>query len=104
MAETKRGAHNTTNVGVHTTTPEVRALGKYNKVYNVSGSGDGVATVFEATASNRGAKAFIVNTAGNSVITTTHGGSLTASNLNAKSVYEMSVLKVSGSGNIDLLY
>ena len=104
MALTKRGAFNATNAGVHTTTPEIRALGKYNRAYNVSGSGDGVATIFEATASNRGAKAFIVNTAGNSVITTTHGGSLTASNLNTKSVYEMSVLKVSGSGNIDLLY
>ena len=71
---------------------------KFNRVGNITGAD----TSF--TASNSVPGAFIVNSAGDSVITAIGGGTLTASNLTAGSLYEIGLSRVSGSGNVDVIY
>ena len=61
-------------------------------------------TDFYATGSFAGSKGFIVQTAGNSVITPIQGDSIAASAVTAKTLYEIGVNRVSGSGLISLRY
>jgi len=71
---------------------------KFGKIRTVS------ATDFYATGSHRGSSGFIVQSAGDSVITPTRGDSVAASNFTAKTLYEIGVKQVSGSGTIHLVY
>lgn len=71
---------------------------KFSKIRTVS------AEDYYATGSNRGTSGFIVESAGNSVITPTSGDSLAASVLTAKELYEIGVQRVSGSGTVHLVY
>ena len=59
---------------------------------------------FYATSSFMGSSGFIIQSAGNSVITPTEGDSVSASNLTAKTLYEIGVRRVSGSGTVYIVY
>ena len=59
---------------------------------------------FFATGSEKGTSGFIVKTAGNTVITPTRGAGIAASEFNTKELYEIGVLRVSGSGTVHLVY
>ena len=59
---------------------------------------------FYATGSDRGVSGFIVKSAGTTVITPTRGGGVAASEFNTKELYEIGVLRVSGSGTVHLVY
>jgi len=60
--------------------------------------------VLEFTGSLVGSSGFIVQSAGDSVITPTNGSSVAASAFTAKTLYEIGVSKVSGSGTVHVLF
>ena len=76
---------------------------KYGSVVSVSGSAAVMAQFF-ATGSAKGSKAFIIASAGSTVITPTNGDDIVASKLNTKERYEIGVKRVSGSGHVYVLY
>ena len=49
-------------------------------------------------------KGFIVEVAGNTVITPIKGGSIVAGNITAKELYPIGVQRVSGSGRVAVVY
>ena len=71
---------------------------KFSKIETVSN------TIFHATGSARGTSGFIIATAGNTKLIATEGGEIAASELNTKTLYEIGVQQVSGSGKIHLVY
>ena len=73
---------------------------KFSKIKTVT------ATDYYATGSNRGTSGFIIQTAGNTVITPTSGDAIAASVLtgSAGNLYEIGVQRVSGSGTVHLVY
>ncbi len=78
--------------------PTISDSAKFSKIRTVS------AEDFYATGSNRGTSGFIVETAGNSVITPTRGDAINASGVIAKDLFEIGVQRVSGSGTVHLVY
>jgi hypothetical protein len=78
--------------------PDVKDDAKFGKIKTIS------AADYYATGSNKGSSGFIVESAGDSVITPTDGDSLTASNLTVKELYEIGVKRVSGSGTVHIVY
>ena len=102
MAEVTRGSGIRTDVSSRSA-PTTKDDARYHHVVEVSGSADADVEYY-ATGSNKGSGGFIVSVAGNSVITTTGGGTLTASDLTAKTLYEIGVSRVSGSGRISVVY
>ena len=62
------------------------------------------ATDFYATSSFQGSSGFIVGSAGNTYITPTEGDSVAASAFTAKTLYEIGVRRVSGSGTIHVVF
>tara|TARA_R100000734_G_C3240952_1_gene45642 strand:- start:182 stop:463 length:282 start_codon:yes stop_codon:yes gene_type:complete len=62
------------------------------------------AEVLEFTGSLAGTSGFIVESAGSSVITPTNGDSVAASAFTLKTVYDIGVSKVSGSGTVHVLF
>ena len=71
---------------------------KFSRIETVSN------TIFHATGSARGTSGFIIATAGNTKLIATEGGEIAASELNTKTLYEIGVQQVSGSGKIHLVY
>jgi|TARA_B100001063_G_C16740340_1_gene544412 hypothetical protein len=73
---------------------------KFSKINTIT------AADYYATGSNKGVSGFIIQTAGNTVITPTEGGSIAASVLtgSAGNLYEIGVKQVSGSGTVHLVY
>ena len=59
---------------------------------------------FYATSSFQGSSGFIVGSAGDTVITPTEGDSVAASAFTAKTLYEIGVKRVSGSGTVYIVY
>ena len=87
------------------TNPSLTNDAIFNKVHIVSGSADGAGTsIFEATGSNRGVSGVIMKSAGNSYLWPIKGNKIAASDLTAKSQYDIGIKKVSGSGYFYLLY
>ena len=78
--------------------PTIKDDAKFSKIFSVS------ARDYYATGSRKGSSGFIVETAGNSVITPTSGDKVDASIFTAKTLYEIGVQRVSGSGTIHLVY
>ena len=78
--------------------PTISDKAKFGKIETVSD------TIFHATGSARGTSGFIVQSAGDSVITPTEGDAVAASAFTAKTLYEIGVKQVSGSGTIHLVY
>ena len=58
----------------------------------------------EFTGSLSGTSGFIVESAGSSVITPTEGNAVAASAFTAKTLYEIGVSKVSGSGTVHVVF
>ena len=73
-----------------------------------NGKFDRVKTVSEAntilTGSLQGARGFIIESAGNTVLSPTKGDVINASALNAKELYEIGLVRVSGSGKVHVVY
>jgi len=103
MATITRGSNNRTDI-TSRTQPTTKDDAKFHNVVEVSGSAGAGQVDYYATGSNKGSSGFIVSVAGNSVLTTTGGGTITASDLTAKTLYEIGVSRVSGSGRISVVY
>ena len=73
-----------------------------------NGKFDRIKTVSEAntilTGSLQGARGFIIESAGNTVLSPTKGDVINASALNAKELYEIGLVRVSGSGKVHVVY
>ena len=78
--------------------PTIKDDAKFSKIVSVS------ATDYHTTGSNMGSSGFIVESAGDSVITPTRGSKVDASIFTAKTLYEIGVQRVSGSGTIHIVY
>ena len=77
-------------------------LGKYNKIHSVTAG-----QVFDATGSNAGAAAFIVENVMDAVIEAANGGQITASgSLDQGTLYEFGVIRVVAgtAGIVHVLY
>tara|TARA_A100001011_G_scaffold289344_1_gene300513 strand:+ start:225 stop:521 length:297 start_codon:yes stop_codon:yes gene_type:complete len=88
----------TSGAAGRTLTRKVSGQAKFDTLISVS-----AADVF-TTGSRAGTKGFIIQTAGNTVITPVKGTGFAASILNTKEVYEIATSRVSGSGVVHLLY
>ena len=101
MASSIAGTEQMTNAGGGSSRETIvtGAQGVHNRALNISGSTDN-----RVNTTVTGSSGFIVKTAGDTVLTLNGGGSLTASDLNTKSLYEIGVARVSGSGNVEVLF
>ena len=80
------------------TVATVKDDAKFSKLKTVS------AGITDLTGSFKGSSGFIVTTAGDSVIWPTEGDTIAASSLTAKTLYEIGVSRISGSGTISVVY
>ena len=80
------------------TVATVKDDAKFSKLRTVS------AGITDLTGSFKGSSGFIVTTAGDSVIWPTEGDTIAASSLTAKTLYEIGVSRISGSGTISVVY
>ena len=80
------------------TVATVKDDAKFSKLRTVS------AGVTDLTGSFKGSSGFIVTTAGDSVIWPTEGDTIAASSLTAKTLYEIGVRRISGSGTVSVVY
>mgnify|MGYP004002453871 FL=1 len=71
---------------------------KFGKIKTVT------ALDFYATSWFQGSSGFIVGSAGDTFITPTEGDSVAASAFTAKTLYEIGVRRVSGSGTVHIVY
>ncbi len=78
--------------------PSVKDDAKFSKLKTVG------AGITDLTGSYAGSSGFIITTAGSSVIWPTDGDSIAASSLTAKTLYEIGVKRVSGSGTVSIVY
>ena len=80
------------------TVATVKDDAKFSKLRTVS------AGITDLTGSFKGSSGFIVTTAGDSVIWPTEGDTIAASSLTAKTLYEIGVRRISGSGTVSVVY
>ena len=80
------------------TVATVKDDAKFSKLKTVS------AGITDLTGSFKGSSGFIITTAGNSVIWPTEGDTIAASSLTAKTLYEIGVRRISGSGTVSVVY
>ena len=78
--------------------PSIKDDAKFSKIKTVG------AGITDLTGSYAGSSGFIITTAGNSYIWPTDGDSIAASSLTAKTLYEIGVKRVSGSGTVSVVY
>ena len=78
--------------------PSIKDDAKFSKIKTVG------AGITDLTGSYAGSSGFIITTAGSSVIWPTDGDSIAASSLTAKTLYEIGVKRVSGSGTVSVVY
>tara|TARA_R110000744_G_scaffold16497_1_gene45427 strand:- start:2 stop:322 length:321 start_codon:yes stop_codon:yes gene_type:complete len=106
MATLTSGAHGRTNQSgtSERTVATVQDSAKFSRIVTFTGSGNGVPPQLHLTGSNDNSAGFIVESAGNTVITPTEGDAIAASALTAKTLYEIGVRVVSGSGTIHVVF
>ena len=80
------------------TVATVKDDAKFSKLKTVS------AGITDLTGSFKGSSGFIITTAGDSVIWPTDGNTIAASSLTAKTLYEIGVRRISGSGTVSVVY
>jgi len=80
------------------TAATVKDNAKFNKVVTKT------ATDYYMTGSELSAEGFIVETAGDTKLSFVDGGQVAASAVTAKTLYEIGVSRVSGSGTVHLVY
>tara|TARA_R110002020_G_scaffold12582_1_gene46100 strand:+ start:327 stop:620 length:294 start_codon:yes stop_codon:yes gene_type:complete len=78
--------------------PTIKDDAKFSKIKTVG------AGITDLTGSDAGSSGFIITTAGSSYIWPTDGDSIAASSLTAKTLYEIGVKRVSGSGTVSVVY
>ena len=78
--------------------PSIKDDAKFSKIKTVS------AGITDLTGSDAGSSGFIITTAGSSKIWPTEGDSIAASSLTAKTLYEIGVKRISGSGTVSVVY
>ena len=78
--------------------PSIKDDAKFSKIKTVG------AGITDLTGSYAGSSGFIITTAGSSYIWPTDGDSIAASSLTAKTLYEIGVKRVSGSGTVSVVY
>ena len=103
MATIQAGSVGRTDISSHTGSLDRRDNAQFKSVVTVSGS-DHIASNYYATGSQAGSKGFIVEVAGNTVITPIRGGAITAGDITAKELYPIGVQRVSGSGRVAVVY
>ena len=84
--------------------PTVKDDAKFHNVVEVSGSIGGVGKIFHATGSKKNSSGFIVQTAGQGVITPTEGDGVSAGDFTAKTLYEIGVKEISGACTVHVVY
>jgi len=99
MATIKAGSVGRTDISSRSGSIDRRDNAEFKSVVIVSGSAGGAQIDYYATGSQAGSKGFIVEVAGNTVITPIKGGSITA-----KELYPIGVQRVSGSGRVAVVY
>ena len=72
---------------------------KFNRIETVTSN-----TISHFTGSRAGSSGFIIKTAGQGVISATGGGSINASVLNTKELYEIGVREISGSCTVHVIF
>tara|TARA_R100001377_G_scaffold20768_1_gene10922 strand:+ start:330 stop:650 length:321 start_codon:yes stop_codon:yes gene_type:complete len=77
---------------------------RFSRIVTFTGNTNGSVPQLHLTGSNDNSAGFIIQTAGNTVITPTEGDSIAASILNTKELYEIGVRRISGSGTIHVIY
>ena len=92
-----RGSHGKTDVSSHKA-PTKFDDAKFSRIKTVT---DGITDLTGSLAGNSG---FIVSTAGAMEITPTEGDALAASVFTTKTLYEIGVQRISGSGTIHVVY
>ena len=97
MATITHGSNGRTDVSSRSV-PTIKDDAKFSKIKTVS------AGITDLTGSFKGSSGFIVTSAGSSYIWPTEGDSIAASDLTAKTLYEVGVKRVSGSGTVSVLY
>ena len=103
MATIKAGSVGRTDISSRSGSIDRRDNAQFKSVVIVSGSNH-IASNYFATGSQNGSKGFIVEVAGNTVITPIKGGSIVAGNITAKELYPIGVQRVSGSGRVAVVY
>jgi energy-converting hydrogenase Eha subunit B len=106
MATLTSGAHGRTNQSgtSERTVATVQDSAKFSRIVTFTGNTNGSVKQLHITGSNDNSAGFIVESAGNTVITPTEGDAIAASALTAKTLYEIGVRVVSGSGTIHVVY
>ena len=114
MPEITTGANGRTDVTSRNKVASSLPQDNFNEFLEISASAHGVTNITTFTSSlgpgniQSGSidkpNGFIIQNAGNSVLTGAEGGSIAASVLNTKELYEISVSKVSGSGHIHFVF
>jgi len=106
MATLTSGTNGRTNISgtSERTVATVQDSAKFSRIVTFTGSGSGVPPQLHLTGSNDNSAGFIVESAGNTVITPTEGDAIAASALTAKTLYEIGVRVVSGSGTIHVVF
>jgi hypothetical protein len=92
------GNHGRTNLGKHYSAP-IKDDAKFGKIKTIS---DG--KINHLTGSLAGSSGFIVQTAGEMEIIPTEGDAIRADVVTAKTLYEIGVRQVSGSGTVHIIY
>jgi hypothetical protein len=106
MATLTSGANGRTNQSgtSNRTKATVQDSARFSRIVTFTGNTNGSVKQLHLTGSNDNSAGFIIETAGNTVITPTEGDSIAASILNTKELYEIGVRRVSGSGTIHVIY
>ena len=86
------------------TVATVQDSARFSRIVTFTGNTNGSVKQLHLTGSNDNSAGFIIQTAGNTVITPTEGDSIAASILNTKELYEIGVRRISGSGTIHVIY
>ena len=101
MGTITSGANGRSDVGwIDRSAPDVKDDAKFSKIITAGPTN----TITFFTGSNAGSSGFIVETAGQGVITPTKGDAISTSAVTAKTLYEIGVSRVSGSGRISVVY
>ena len=92
------GNHGRTNLGKHYSAP-IKDDAKFGEIKTIS---DG--KINHLTGSLAGSSGFIIQTAGQGVITPTEGDGVSTSDFTAKTLYEIGVKQISGACTVHVVY
>ena len=106
MATITRGQNGRTNQSgtSERTVAPVKDSAKFSRILTFTGNTNGSVPQLHLTGSDSNTAGFIIESAGNTVITPTVGDSIAASILNTKELYEIGVRVISGSGTVHVIY